>query len=203
MQGLDPTIRVIIFVAVFLALDATNSFYNRCCQERFGIEPLKMPAITWWVVLVAVIYLGDVGRRHFAEIGRDKPEGLILMGLGAVGVIASLVSGVRRTNIAYGIAGTALKFASAWLYFLFANYTVIGWLFLPGLLASSVNNEPRRGRPHIPLPGEANWNDYRWNDPRWRDPRWANLIWDDPRFGKLPWHDRRWDDPEWEERRSP
>jgi hypothetical protein len=203
MHEPDPTIRVIIFVAVFLALDSTNSFYNRRCQERFGVEPLKMPAIAWWVVLVTVIHLGDVGRRHFAEIGRDKPEGLILMGLGAVGVIASLVSNVRRTNIVYGMAGTALKFAFGWLYFLFANYTVIGWLFLPGLLAASVNDEPRRGRPHIPLPGEANWNDYRWNDPRWRDPRWANLVWDDPRFGKLPWHDRRWDDPEWEDPRSP
>ncbi len=90
-----------------------------------------------------------------AEIGRDKPEGLILMGLGAVGVIASLVSNVRRTNTVYGIAGTALKFASALLFVLFANYTMIGWLMFPGLLACSGG----------PYPGPLIRHDPRLDDP--------------------------------------
>jgi hypothetical protein len=195
MRDPELTIGLIIFVAVFVALDWTNRLYNRRCQERFGVEPLKMPAITWWVVLIAVIYLGDAWRLRIAEIGRDKPEGLILIGLGAAGVIASLVSNVWRTNMVYGIAGTALKFAFALSILLFASYTVIGWIFLPFLVALR-DHKSRRGRPRLPLPGETNWNDYRWNDPRWNDRRWATLIWDAPRHGRLPWHDPRWNDPE-------
>jgi hypothetical protein len=202
MHDPDLTIGLIKFLAVFVALDWTNRFYNRRCQERFGVEPLRMDAITWWVVLIAAIYLGDAWRRHIAEIGREKPEGLYLMGLGAIGVIASLVLNLRRTNTVYGIAGTALKFASALSILLFAYHTVIGWIFLPFLVALR-DHEPRRGRPRLPLPGEANWNDHRWNDPRWHDPRWATLIWDDPRHGRLPWHDPRWNDPEWKGPRSP
>jgi hypothetical protein len=194
---------LIKFLAVFVALDWSNRFYNRRCQERFGVQPLKMPAITWWVVLIAVICLGDAWRLRIAEIGRDKPEGLILIGFGGAGVIASLVLNVRRTNTVYGIAGTALKYASALLFVLFANYTVIGWLGFLGLLASCADDTPRPGRPRLPLPGEANWNDYRWNDPRWHDPRWAKLVWDDPRHGRLPWHDPRWNDPEGKGRRLP
>jgi hypothetical protein len=155
----DLTIRVIIFVAVFVALLEAHDFYNRRCQERFGVQPLKMSAITWWVVLIAVIYLGHGWRLRIAEIGRDKPEGLILMGLGAVGVIASLVSNVRRTNMVYGIAGTALKFASALLFVLFANYTVIGWFGFLGLLASCADDGS--------YPGPLIRHDPRLDDPEW------------------------------------
>ena len=122
--------------------------------------------------------MDNLARRHLlwrhvaplrAAAGRDVSTALLLMGLGASGAIASLIVSLRRTNTVYGLAGTALKFASALPLFLFAYYTTFGWLFLLGLAVRS-DNTRRPGRPRPPQPDEANWNDPRWNDPRWSDP---------------------------------
>jgi hypothetical protein len=151
----------------------------------------------FWIVLICAIHLGDIMWRH--ATGNGKPNGLLLMALGGAGALASLVFNIRRTNLVYGIAGTALKFACALLFVLFANFTVIGWLGLGGLIASCSDDKPRRGRPHIPLPGERHWN-----DPRWNDWRWSTLRWDDLRGSDaiLPWDDPRWNDPTAKDPRS-
>jgi hypothetical protein len=98
------------------------------------------------------------------------------MGLGAVGMIASLVSNIWRTNIVYGIAGTALKFASSLSILQVAYYTVIGCFFLPSLLFGR-NDSPRRGQPYCPLQGKAQ-EHRRWTPPaeKIRSAIWANLY---------------------------
>jgi hypothetical protein len=195
MYDPDLSIGVITFLAALFALAEASRRYNRRCQERFGVEPLRMDAIVWWAVLIALIYYSDALRSLMAATGHDVSNLFFLMGLGVAGVIASLIRNVWRTNGVYGGTGTALKFACGLLLFLFAHYTVVGWVVLPVLLFG--DHSPRPGRPRIPQPDEAHWNDPRWRDPRWDNPRWANLYWDDPRWGVLPWNDPRWDNPEW------
>ncbi len=194
MHEPEASIGLIASLALLVALSYAYGYYNDRCQERFGVKPLNMDGIVLWIILLAAICYGDTWRRCAAATGRDGSTALLLMGLGTSGAIASLIVSLRRTNTVYGLAGTALKFASALPFFLFAYYTTFGWLFLWGLLVRS-DNTRRPGRPYPPQPDEANWNDPRWNDPRWSDPRWANLYWDDPRTGLLPWNDPRWNDP--------
>ena len=158
MYDPDLSICVITFLAALFALAQASRLYNCRCHERFGVEPIGMDAIVWWVVLIALVYYCDALRSLMSTTGRDVSNLLFLMGLGVAGIIASFVRNVQRTNTVYGIAGTALKFALGLLFFLFAHYTVIGWFVLPGLLFGR-DNSPRRGRPRRPLPGEAHWND--------------------------------------------
>jgi hypothetical protein len=99
---------LIAICAAVEALDRISRFYNRRCEDSFGVKLLSEKAVAGWAGLMALVCFGDTWRRYAAAAGRDELDGALLMGVGALGGLAWLILNLRRTNIAYGVAGTAL-----------------------------------------------------------------------------------------------
>ena len=148
---------LIAICAAVEALDRISRFYNRRCEDSFGVKLLSEKAVAGWAGLMALVCFGDTWRRYAAAAGRDELDGALLMGVGALGGLAWLILNLRRTNIAYGVAGTALQLFFAFLPFLFAYRTGIGWFALVAWVFFALAGDEAPGPPRRPLPGERVW----------------------------------------------
>ena len=147
---------LIAICAAVEALDRISRFYNRRCEDLFGVKLLSEKAVAGWAGLMALVCFGDTWRRY-AAAGRDELDGALLMGVGALGGLAWLILNLRRTNIAYGVAGTALQLFFAFLPFLFAYRTGIGWFALVAWVFFALAGDDAPGPPRRPLPGVRVW----------------------------------------------
>ncbi len=148
---------LIAICAAVEALDRISRFYNRRCEDSFGVKLLSEKAVAGWAGLMALVCFGDSWRRYAAAAGRDELDGALLMGIGALGGLAWLILNLRRTNIAYGVAGTALQLLFALVPVLIADRTGIGWLALVAWAFFALGDDGAPGSPRRPLPGERVW----------------------------------------------
>lgn len=81
---------LIAICAAVEALDRISRFYNRRCEDLFGVKLLSEKAVAGWAGLMALVCFGDTWRRY-AAAGRDELDGALLMGVGALGGLAWLI----------------------------------------------------------------------------------------------------------------
>ena len=74
---------LIAICAAVEALDRISRFYNRRCEDSFGVKLLSEKAVAGWAGLMALVCFGDTSRRYAAAAGRDELDGALLMGVGA------------------------------------------------------------------------------------------------------------------------
>ena len=147
---------LIAICAAVEALDRISRFYNRRCEDSFGVKLLSEKAVAGWAGLMVHVCFGDSWRRYAAAVGRDEPTSA-LDGSWSVGGLGWLILDLRRTNIAYGVAGTALQLLFALVPFLFAFCTGIGWVVLVAWAFFALGDDGAPGFPRRPLPGERVW----------------------------------------------
>ena len=107
--------------------------FDRSSVERFGYRFLTRAS---FIVAALAMYLVIGGHAWFREAqgpAGDPLNGIVLMILGAVLAIGLVVLNFRRTNLAYGLGGSAIQLTT------FGILTAMGpFIFAIGLVFSVV-----------------------------------------------------------------
>lgn len=119
-------LKISLVIAILLAIVFGITSFNEHCRGRFGHAFFTKSAFSKTVSAFGLILIGSMWRASAAHDHGDTLNGLLLMGAGAGIILWLIYTNFKRTNVIYGIGGSALQIAV---------FTALAWIGIPILLA--------------------------------------------------------------------
>lgn len=127
-------IEIICALMVFGGLIYAVGWFNAHCSKRFRHKFFTSASFISVLASLLLIFGGKLWYASAAESHGATLNGIMLMVLGAAGLVAMVWYNIRRTNLAYGIGGSALQIpALAFLAYVslpILVIAVIGYIYL-------------------------------------------------------------------------
>lgn len=96
-------------IALIWGVLAALRWFDKRCHEKFSYRFLTTKNFCITAGSMALLVFGNWWRTSAIESGGDALNGIILMGFGVVLAIGLAYINFKRTNMTYGIGGTALQ----------------------------------------------------------------------------------------------
>jgi hypothetical protein len=102
-------IEIISAVAVLVGLYVAVIKFNAHCSARFGHKFFTSGTLMWVLAALLLIFGGEFWYSSAAQNHGSILNGIVLIGLGATALIAMVWQNIRRTNLVYGVGGSAIQ----------------------------------------------------------------------------------------------
>lgn len=106
--------------------------FNKYADDRFDHQFFTFNVLVIGVALTLCVTLGRLFWESARHTAGDPLNGLILMSIGAIGALALMLRNVRRTNVVFGLAGSALQLS------MFSVVAALGLAYVAIMVAVAV-----------------------------------------------------------------
>lgn len=117
-------LKILGVLALALTLYCLISKFNKVCDENFSYKFFTIPSCLGMMAATLLLYLGIQWYRSAATSEGDVLNGILVAGIGVVIAIAIGAYNFKKTNLMYGLFGTAAQLA------IFVPLAFIGTLVL-------------------------------------------------------------------------
>jgi UDP-N-acetylmuramyl pentapeptide phosphotransferase/UDP-N-acetylglucosamine-1-phosphate transferase len=140
-------LKVIGVAAGILAVVTPLIIFERYVSRRHGFSFLSKRAFAAPVIAAALVMGGGYWRHQAQQTGGDELNGIVLMVLGAAGVLGILVWNIRRAGVLVGTGGTLLHAGLLGVFCVLASLGLVVLLIGFGLyfvlhMAAALNARP-------------------------------------------------------------
>lgn len=105
-------LKILGIIALLGSILATLHFFNEHCDKKFSYRFFTETSFWATAGTLALLIIGNWWRINALELGGDALNGIMVMCIGIVIALGLIYFNFKRTNLAYGLGGSALQISA-------------------------------------------------------------------------------------------